>query len=612
MKRALIGVAALVLMAGVSAAQEPDILSVIPQTSLAAVVTRNAESAADHWFKMAVPLGAEAPEKGQSAVDALARKFPGAEEDQTIPASIDRKGPMALVVVVPSLDVQGDPLAMIFKVSNYKAFLDDLAKREGAAAPEVTPDGTDVVRGKTESTYVAQIGKFVAIAPAEYVIRNLKGDAEKNLAVGNIAAIRKLYETSDVAAYANISLTVKTFEPQINFVKTLMKKQMEQQAGRQDDEKGAKARQMGQFIVAYLDTLMELAGETEALCAGVNFSDKGATGRMTVQPVPKTSLAAIAAAVKPARADMAERFDGPFVMAGSWDMRPELVNELLKVLDDFAGRMDAAADEPNSIKQFIESYRKIADCMAGSGGLVWTPGEGKTFLHVTEVMEIQPGKDLVAATREYMSRMNAIMSGMGGAVKTKVVVDTRIEAWRGVDIERTAITFSLADDQAEDVQMKKALDILNGMYGNPLVVYSARVKDTLVADIGSKDTAALKAALDRVIDGKTGNLTRSPAWAEAVAGLPAGRAVVLAMSIESLLQSLPKMGLEIPGMAALAKIKVDKPSAVGMSVSPVDKGVAFDVNVPMQEMLNMKKIIETIAKGEAGDVEAVPQDAPGK
>ncbi len=611
MKRVLFGLAALVLAAGVAAADDADILSVIPETSLVAVVTKNADQAANHWFKMAVPLGAKAPDKNKGAFDALIDKMPRENAEAPFPPSVDRKGPLAFVVVIPSLDVQGDPVAFILKVSDYKTFLGEWAKMEGAAAPEVTPDGTDVIHGKKDSTYAAQLGKFVAISPAEYVIRNLKADAEKNLATGKVAAIRKLMDTSDLAVYTNPDLTVKTFEPQINFFKTMMKKQMEQQAARRgDDEKGPDPKAMAKFMGAYIDTLLEFAGETDALCAGVKFSEKGAAGSFVAQPIPETTLSRLAAAVKPAQGDPLARFDGPFVAAATWDLKPELSAEVLKLVDEFIQKMDLPEDDQSPIKDAVESYKKMMACLAGPGGFVWSSGADQGAIHVTQIMDVVPGKDLAAAMREYMTGAGARISTMGSNLKTSLSYDPKIETYRGVVIDRSAMKFSVDEDKADE-QTRKMLKMFQGMYGESFVSYTARVKDAVVMDGGSKDTAPIKATIDRILDGKGGNLVNSTAFAEAVSGLPEKRAALIVMSFEDLMKTVGKMGLEIPGLDRLAKVKVEKPAAIGMSVAPAEKGVVMDFNVPMQEMLNIRQFFTTLAGGMGGEEEGA-QDGGGK
>ncbi len=616
MARAMIGAVALLVLACAaspsSAAEPADILKIVPESSLLAIVARSPEAAATHFYKVAVPLGAEEPGEGEgAALDAILREMslvaPGEDEDApALPASVDLKGPMALVVVVPQLDVQGEPFAFIVRVTDYAAFLKDLAKEEGAAAPEVTADGTDVVRGKDSPCFCAQFGDFAALSDAEYVIRSLKQDAAKNLASGRVAGIRKAFDAHDVVLYGNPALAIKSFKPMLGG----FMKQVREELEADPDMAGPFARKdTVETVMAVFDTVLGTGEETDAVVAGVTFSEKGVTGAIALQGVPDTQFARLAAAVKPMSADWLALFDEPFVMALSWNLDPQLSAELSGVYGSFVDRIKVPKGDVNRMKQVLQQYRGLVAGLSGSGGMLLGADEARKTLRITLVTKTPAAKhEFIAAGAEEdaTKRTSALLEALG--LKANVTLDKDPEFHRNISLGGATIRFRAGTDK-EDALAADSAKLLRSVYGDEVRVLSAAARDLRIYDICAPDSAGIKALIDHALDDKKGSLVGSSAFAEAVAGFPADRAAACVFSVESFLQKLPGLAryMNLP-VEGLRDVKFDKPSAIGLALAPAEKGVALYFNVPLQEMLNISKAVEAMDGAAAADGADDPPD----
>jgi hypothetical protein len=384
---------------------------------------------------------------------------------------------------------------------------------------------------------------------------------------------------------------MKAFEPQIGGIMMMIRQAMT--ASKVPPEQA-------QLMDALLVKGLKLAGEVDAVSVGVKFSETGATGTMVFQPLPNTSLARIAAALKPMESTALVTFDAPFVMALAGETPQAVNDEIAKWIDEIAAQVDAPAGEENKLKSLLESYKKMLAALSGRGAFVWNPSVGMAYYRVIEVVGVKPGRDLRAVTREYANQFTGLMTGMGMPFKMDLKYDEKVETWRGLDIDRMTVKFSLDPEKEADEQAKQMLKAMQAVYGDELIGFGAQLKDTLVISIGETTSAPIKAHLDRMLDGRKGNLLASPAWTQAVAALPKDRSIVTAVSVANLLVFVTKMN-QVPGMGGgrLDDLKLDKPSAVGVSLSPVEKGFAMDFNVPMQEMLNVKQAIVAVTAATA-------------
>jgi hypothetical protein len=138
------------------------------------------------------------------------------------------------------------------------------------------------------------------------------------------------------------------------------------------------------------------------------------------------------------------------------------------------------------------------------------------------------------------------------------------------------------------------LKIIETIYGPELAVYVTQVQDKLVYTVGYTTTDALKAQIDKLLDKKAGDLVCSPAWRSATAGLPGASSGVMMFSLADTIKNvLTKVVAQLDPQVpqAAEAVKFDKPSGVGISFGPAPKGVIVYVNVPMQEMENIKTLI---------------------
>ncbi len=577
-------------------AAEADILKVIPEKSLVAAMTRNAEQAEKHFRDMAKELVGELPE--DSFVEALLRqlkvlpKRPGGASE-----AIDLKDPLALVLVTPAFDIPGMPVGVVLKVKNYEKLLQELAGVVGAAAPGVTPDGTDVLIGE-QSVFAARLGQYAVVADAEYVVKTFEAEAKKPLSASNVAALRKTYLTNDVALYVNTDELMRTFGPQINAFKQMMLRQMKNQP------RGAgnpmRAEQMAKFVGAEVDMLMSVLSQTDAGCTGITFSGDGLKLASVYQAVPETAFARIAARVRAVRLKLLESLDGPALSAAGWHIPPESMAELTRYFEDFFVKSGMAGEEGEK-NAFVESYRKLMEAASGEGAFVWAPpGEGKGLLRFTYILALKPNADIRGAVGEYVEKSMEFMNVFGGPVKAETKFQQAVETHRGCTIDRITVTFQ-QNPEAPEAMAPNAdiLGMIEAIYGPSLVTYMTQAGDTLIYTTGYPGTDAVKTQVDKVLDGGRGNYVPSAAYKDAVKGLPQGRSGVMLFSVADTVKIFMTafLGRRAPeGENPLKGLEFDRASGIGMSFGPAQSGIAVHLHVPMQEMQNVKLLIERMLR----------------
>jgi len=597
--------ACLVLLSHLSVVQA-DILGVIPEKSLAAVVTRNVDEAEGHLREMIERLGGEGDELGkQRLIDVVLGQFkiPQRTDPDTgaviNDCTVDSKGPLALVVVTPAFDVRGMPMGLVVKVGQYKKLLQEIGDALGAAGPEVTPDGTDVLKGETGTVYAAQVGAYAVVADAEYVIRTFKAEANKSLAVSSVAAIRDTYSANDLAVYVNFDEAIKTFAPQINAFKQMIQQQMKNQP--QQEGMAMPPEQMGRIVAAEIDFLMKLFLQTDAGCIGAKFGPEGARLRGVYQAVSDTTLARLAAKVTPARLSLLDTLDGPSLAAAGWYVSPELMDELTKAVGDFFVEAGFMADE-DKLKAFVKSYKDLMKAASGQGAFLWAPpDEGTGLLRFAYLFSVKPNTDIRGVMKDYVEQSAVFLEAFQGPVTFENKLEEGVETYRRCVIDRTTLTFQQNPDAPEPLDPNKdMMKMIEAMYGPALVSYVTQARDTAIYTMGYPTADVLKAQVDRILDGKPGSVMRSGPYQGAVKGLPANRSGVFVYSPALMLKTMmPKfMAAAEPGahVDRLNDLKVENPSGVGVSFGPTGKGIAVDVNVPMQEMQNMKKLFIDIGE----------------
>lgn len=578
-------VAACVLLVCHLGSVQADILKVIPEKSLVAVVTKNADAAEKHFRDMAEKLVGNLP--GNSFIELVLRvRNLGV-------AAIDRKGPMAMALVTPAFDIPGVPVGVVVKVGNYRKFLEEIAGVVGAAAPEVTPDGTDVVNGEHKAVFAAQLGMYAVVADAEYVVRTFKAEAGKNLAVSGIAAIRKTYLLNDLAVYANMDEVIKTFGPQIDAFKQMMLEQMKNQpegAGPMPPEKVAR------FIGAEVDALVKIFQQTDAICTGVRFSAEGLRTSSVYQPVPETTLARLMAKLKPARLELLDTLDGPVLSASGWHIEPDLLKDLTEVIEKFLTESGLVENEEGG-KGLLESYAKMMEAASGPGAMLWAPpGEGKGLMRFIYLISLKPGANIRDAVKEYTEKSMKFMTTFQAAmpVKFEVKFEQAVETYRDCTIDRIMITFRKNPEAPEPLDPDAdPMKMIERLYGPRMVGYLTQARDNLVYSLGWPESDALKKQVDKILDRKAGDFARSAAYRSAVKGLPLSRSSLTVFSISEMAKAMaPRIMGAVAGNAGAPKpgFEIKNPSAVGISLGPDQKGVAIHVNVPIQEMQNIKAI----------------------
>ena len=594
--------AAFVALSLHSVAAEADVLTVIPEKSLAAVMTRNAQEAEKHFRDMAKELVGELGEG--SLVGELLRElnvFPARRREAPegpggVSEAVDLKGPLALVLVTPAFDIPGMPVGVVVRVSDYKKLLRELAETVGAPAPEVTPDGTDVLKGERKSVFAARLGQYAVVGDAEYVVETFKAQAAKPLSGSNVAALRKTYLTSDLALYVNMDELMRTFAPQINGFKQMMEQQIKNQPRGAADP--MRAEQMAKLLGAYVDMLISVFSQIDAGCTGITFGSDGAKVASVYQAVAGTAFARMAARVRAVRFKLLEGVDGPALSAAGWHVPPESIEELTGYVAEFFVKSGLAGEEGKN-NSFMESYRKLMKAASGEGAFLWSvPGEGKGLMRFTYLLALKPNANVRGAIKDYVVKSMEFMNAFGGPVKVETQFEEAVETHRGCAIDRITVTFRQNPDAPEPMDPDAdVMGMIETMYGPKLVTYLAQARDTFIYTTGYATTDAVKTQVDKVLDGKRGNYVDSAAYKDAVKGLPTGRSWVMVFAAADMVKSFMSafLGRRAPGGEdPLKGLEFERASGIGMSLGPAQNGMAIHLNVPMQEMQNLKKLIEQV------------------
>ena len=580
---------------------QADILKVIPEKSLAAVVAQNAEEAEKHIHELALKLLSDLPK--ESLIEALLREFkvrprkPAGEapvvEGAAATSTIDLTGPIALVLVSPVKDARGFPVAVVVKVRNYKDFLQELAKVVGAAAPGVTADGIDLLRGEKLSLFAMQSGDYAVVADAEYIIQTFKTEAQKNLAVADLPELKKAFATADAAIYHNVDAVAERFSADIDMYKQAIQEDMKNPPKDEplmmDPEKAARS------FAAAADHVVKSWSEIDAISWGLKFSPEGVRASVVVRPVPGTAFARQAARLKAARLDLMNFLDGPGVASTAWSIEPGLFKELIAPLEEILPKVDAA-DNKNRKKSFVECLRKIADASAGSGAYVWSPpGDDRGMIRETYLVPLKPDADVSGMVKDFVDSSTELLNACGGPVRIKTKFEEGVQTYRDCRIDKITDTFQQNPDAPMPLNPNaNVLRLVETVYGPELVTYVTRARDMLIYTIGYPTTDTLKAQVDRILDNKHGSLVQSPDCQSALKGLPQECSVVTVFSLVTLLRFGPAEPALMTGKdreEAIRRIKFDRPAGIGLTIAPAEKGVAIDLNVSIQEIQDLREFI---------------------
>ena len=604
----------LLILIPASARAQNDVLQVVPEKCLLAVVTKDADAAETRFRDLAGKLTDQLPEQRFieqvfQALNVRPQPAAGVKPEPPKDSVIDLKAPLA-IVMVPSQNVPGVPFAFVVKTAHYRNLLLELAANLGAAAPEVTPDGTDLVRGAKASLFVAQFGQFGVIGDAEYVVREFKAQAGKSLADSNPASVREVLKASDIAVYVNVDLVMKIFCQDIaNFRQMLITQVRDTPARPGLPMTPDKAARM---VGAEFDALVELAGQVDASVSGFTFAPDGMRISTHVQMLPDSALAGLAEKLKAGPMDLLRAFDGPALAAAAWNIDPAIVKDVSVRTMDFLRKI-GVLDDKNGNKEFIESYQKIMDAAGGTGAFVVAPaGEGKGMVRIVYVIPLKPDVDVRADLRDYLQRSFKLADAFVGAVRIKTKLEAGVETYRDAPVDRLTVTFEKNPDVPEPAHGPDVLKVVESIYGPELVAWITQVGGKLVYTVGYEKNDALKAQVDRVLDAKAGTLLGTEGWKAATEGLPQAQSLVVYLSAAELLRSVAgQFAGVIPADAAkaLQDLKLEKVSGLGFSMGPAPKGVVMDCNVPIVEMLNLKMVIMKIQ--EASAPKPAPAPAPG-
>jgi hypothetical protein len=566
-----------------------------------------------HFRDMAGKLAGDLPEESfvEKFLRSLKLRAEGAEPPKD--SVIDVKGPMAVVMVLPALDVKGLPVGVVIKTSDYKKLLEELAKTVGAAGVEVTPDGTDLLKGDKTSLFAASMGQFAVVADAEYVVRTFKAESARNLAASKLDAIKQSMLTDDAVLYVNLDELVKTYGEQINQFKQMMVAQLKNAPA--DANAPMDKEKLAKILEAEIDFAVSGASQVDALCYGFRFSADGAQVMTHVQALPDTAFARIAALVKPAPLDALNALDAPALLAAGWNFDPALMDEVVKIAKDFVEKSGILEGKPGEEDPFKAS-QKIMAALSGPGAFLMEPPiEGKGLLRVVYVVGLKPNMDVRADWRDSIQKSLKTLTVLEGPVKVKSKLEAEVEKYRDFPVDRLTLSFE-ANPEAPEAAPRgpNPLQMIETLYGPEMVVYLAQVRDKLVYTVGYAKSDRLKAQIDKLLDGKAGSLTSSPAWQSATKGLSPAPAAVLVVSYADLLRVYMAqiLGVMDPDLGkAIGEVKFDKPSGVGCTLAAAPKGVVLHANIPMQEMENLKTLFMAMQAKMVEKMGAHVAPAPG-
>ena len=589
-----------------------DILTVIPEKSLAAVISRDPAAMERNARRMFEKLTGQPMPEGALLGEVLrhfglhhsaaARDADGNPRQVPPLTTVDAKTPMALVLVTPAMDIRGMPAGLVFKTLDYARCLKEIATvlspTDEPLPVEITEDGTDMIKGDKRSVFAAQLGPYTVVADAEYVVKTLKAEAGKPLSAANVAVLRKMYFTHDVVFNVNTDEMVRAFGPQVNTIKQAMQQQMKNQGGGGGGFGGAEQR--ARMFGAQIDLFLKVLSQTDGGCTGVKLSEGGVNVVTVYRTVPDTTLARLAARVRPVPLGFLDTLGVPAIGAAGWHIAPESLDEMTKIFEKFfveSGMVDDPDNEKS--KAFMTSYRKLMEAASGEGAFVWAPpGEGKGLVRLMYLLALKPDVDVRADVREYIEKSMDVANVLQGPLKTESSYEQAVDTHRGCPIDRITITFQKNPDAPEP--MNPDMDVLGmveAIYGPKIVAYLTQARSTLVYSVGYETGDALKAQVDRILDHKRGGLADSEMYREALKGLPAGRSGVVVLSAADMMKLIMTtvIGRAAPeGKNPLEGLTFERASGIGMSFGPAQDGITVYLNVPMQEMQNIKALIKKL------------------
>lgn len=608
----------LIVAAASTQAQAVEVAELIPDNVLVAVVVKDMDVLHGEVLDLVNRLveGTEVPNLWDTLLHKLELKAQIVEDKPDgvqflvdLPTTIDRKRPF--VFLVPDVGEIRRPeasMAVMLPVTNYKKFLGEVARLESKPGdvrkPGQSVDGFDLVGDDVpgKGRYFTQRGDYAIMTPSSDAMKSL------NRGKGNLLKImpaqsRKLFAGSDVSVYANCDLAVRTFRKDLQeFVKTMqaqmddMKKRMDEAGGAQPGMPMQDPAQVMKILKAEIELLLEIGEQLNCAVVGLNIDKKHVRMTKLLSAKPDTMLGRFVAAQKTSPLKLLKSLDSEAWLAGSFNVTPGSSGELQERMWQFmsdSGITDMFKDL--KLDECKAASKELSELMSGETAFALyppaTPQSG--LIRMVQVSECKN----VARARVLMRKQVAmmVMGNIPGAPGLKFTTTHTENVEPGID--RTVMEMKLPD--AADPKTAQVVMMMQMMYGGKIVAhYATAGQKYVLVSLGDPTTATIKAVMAKLAAGKPGTLTRSQGFVRATKGVPASRNGLCYLSVPRLMHTVaPRIG----AMMGLGQLKLVMPDAndesgAVMATSVSGSTVRFDVSVPVQEMVNVKNMIERMAK----------------
>lgn len=463
-----------------------------------------------------------------------------------IKQGLDKGGDAALVMLNGDLKAPEPSLLVLVPITNYQAFLGNFAnaKKDGEfdAVKFKSPDGQE----ETEQTYVADWGKYAALADNKEFLKKGPG-------ITPTAAAAKELDTKDVTAYVNFKVLGPKLLPKLKEGKGKM---LDDITAAMQQNPGANPKYVPVFralMGQYLAVAEEFLTDAQSSVFSINLSNEGITTSLVGEFAPGSYIATMAQGLHNTDASLTTGLpEGKYIFFGGMHIDAKT---FMKVMDDMVAPIVAelgkTGDDTKPITAMLTTMRDTiaVEETATMGMIAPTGGLGQSPL--VQMLSVVTGdaKKIADAEKQMMDSQQQLMAlfGAGAGPKVTTTYTANAKTIAGVSFNQSIVKFEANGQTPEAMQMQQMMTFMygpNGINGLTGIVDDHH----LVNGMGVEDEV-LDAAV-KAIKANEDPLGKSATVAAVNKNLPGSHIAVFYFSVDTLALTIAdyarKMGMPIP------------------------------------------------------------------
>jgi len=582
----LLAILAVPFAASPAPARGAEILELIPAATPAFVLVKNPA-------KVEEDLQALFPSASKDAPPSFSGLLPRLLGFKGTLDGIDNSGP--LLIAMPQIPF---PL-FATAVKDYDRFLaslrGDLSAGESAPPPPSPVPGMDMVLVSGKPLFLRKEGGFAFLSPMPLMLTPPAAGAglagifspEEKASLGE----------SDIFFRLDVGTILTLVEPMLAPYLAAMETSLQGTPGESPTPSGQTPEEIRKLLKAETALLMAGLKQISSLSAGAAIREDDLLFSNLIRPLPASAFEQILGKMTPGTHEMLSYFDADAAWAGSFSLNPEAFAVMVPAMIDFmtnSGMYDLTVDDMEHWKSIVATALEVSGAeSAFSFGSSRTSGAFSTLV-VATMKDTERARGMMKESFLFAEKILAA-SRSTEELELEVEVQAReaVETYKGVPIDSFRI--SVAAPSGGEEKAREFDAVMESMFGgNSLGIWVAFVEDLMLASYYAPTSDELKGLIDRVREGKHGNLTASAAFRSATGTLPAQTLSLNYFSFPRFLSLITAMigkirhGEKLPPWP----LKDEDLSGIGIAYSNPGGSLRMDTVLPRQEAENIRIIMD--------------------